>query len=122
MANVPLRCNPYLTLNNITKHFCKAEVSDKDLIVLDVNARSLSKNLDSIREIIQHMPTEHDVIGITETKINQYCDVSSLSLPGYNFFHVNTMISAGGVGVYVKTSSLFSARNDLLISLDRTPN
>ena len=57
MAKEPLDCDPSLTLDNITKHLCEAEVSDKDLIVLHVNARIMSKNLDCIREIIQHMPT-----------------------------------------------------------------
>ena len=118
MASKSGICEPYLLLDNITNYFCKSGVSNSDLILLHINARSLSKNLDNIREILQHITTGPEIIGITETKISQKSDVNSLSLPGYNFFHVDSTISAGGVGIYVKSSLSFSVRHDITLKDD----
>ena len=54
-----------------------------------------------------------DIIGIIETKINKKTNTNFLSITGYNFHSVNSVLNSGGVGVYIKDSIMYSIRQDL---------
>ena len=90
------------------------------------NARSLSKNLESITNLISDSNINFDIIGITETKLQiksnadpSYLgidetefDISSVQIPGYEFSHTPTDLAFGGAGIYISHKLEFIRRHD----------
>ena len=54
---------------------------------------------------------------MTETKLNNNT-VTNIDLPGYKFYHVDSMTAAGGVGIYVCNSLKVIERLDIKFSMD----
>lgn len=104
----------YLSVDNINKHFEKSEYTIEDLTVLHVNTRSLTKNINRLEEVICLMMYQPDLIAITETKLNKNSNINLVQLPGYHFFHINSLTQAGGVALYIKCSINFNVRKDLI--------
>ena len=65
-----------------------------------INIRSSNKNFDDFHDLIYSFPKTLDVVCVSETRIKGNSLVN-ISIPGYNFFHVDSLTNAGGVGVYV---------------------
>ena len=85
--------------------FCKRDLKHT-LSIFHNNITSLKKNLDSLQcEILDELDFHFDLLGVTETKIinlNEHCAIPNI--PGYNFEHVPTPLSAGGIGLFVDQS------------------
>ena len=85
--------------------FCKCDL-DHTFSIFHNNIRSLKKNLDSLQcEILAELDFHFDLLGVTETKItnlNEHCAIPNI--PGYNFEHVPTPLSAGGAGLFIDQS------------------
>lgn len=64
------------------------------------NARSLLSKLDQFFECVR--VNELDVVGVTETWLDERMDDDSLYFPGYNFFRRDRGSRGGGVGMYVR--------------------
>ena len=71
--------------------------------MLHFNIRSLQKNFDTFYETLQLLPTLPQIIGISETKINN-TPLTNISIPNYTFLHANSSTRAGGVGLYILSS------------------
>ena len=93
------------------------------------NARSLSKNLNSISDLIGDTQINFDLIGITETKIQVQKDsessitdleseVSALEIPGYEFQHTPTNLAFGGAGLYISHKLQFRRRHDIEFKIE----
>ena len=83
------------------------------LSFLHINIRSLNKNKSQLEELMSSYNIIPDIIGISETKINKKTNTNFLSITGYNFHSVDSMLNSGGVGVYIKDSIVYSIRQDL---------
>ena len=68
--------------------------------MLHFNIRSLQKNFDTFYETLQLLPTLPQIIGISETKIND-TSIANTSIPNYTFLHANSTTRAGGFGLYI---------------------
>mgnify|MGYP000235321630 FL=1 len=81
--------------------FCKCDL-DHTFSIFHNNIRSLKKSLDSLQcEILDELDFHFDLLGVTETKItnlHEHCAIPNI--PGYNFEHVPTPLSAEGVGLF----------------------
>ena len=124
--NLPLNClelpdhdglrddDGYLAIDNIDSHFKCSSHTANDLIILHINTRSLTKNIERLEELICLMKYQPDVIAISETKLNDKSNLNLVQLPGYQFVHDNSMTQAGGVALYVKTRLHFNVRHNIL--------
>ena len=53
---------------------------------------------------------------LSKTWLTSHEQISNLDLPGDSFLSQSTMLSAGGVGLYVKNGIQYSVRHDLTSS------
>jgi hypothetical protein len=82
--------------------------SGKSFSAIHCNTRSLSSNLDSLNELLSDMDHHFSIIGISETKLSKdVAPVSNIDIPGYQFFHQDSLSNAGGVGVYIDDTLSF---------------
>ena len=75
-------CSEYYSINNLNKLTRK---SGPNLFISHCNTRSLSKNFDILEEILNSLDSMPDILGITETKLNQF-SITNLDLNNYNLF------------------------------------
>ena len=75
----------------------------KNVFLLHLNIRSLEKNFDDLYQFLITLTNQPHVISISETKIKDM-PLSNISIPGYNFLHVNSCTNSGGVGVYISNA------------------
>ena len=72
--------------------------------ILHVNARSMQKNFDKLKYLLQCLPKPSDIIAVTETWFLQHTK-HMYELDGYKSFHVfRTVREHGGVSIYVRNS------------------
>ena len=64
----------------------------KSFSVLPCNIRSLSKNLNLLKDLLCSLDSKLDILRIKETKVN---------IKGYNFFHTDLPTNAGGAALYI---------------------
>ena len=68
------------------------------------NIRSLKRNLENFQtHLLDELTFRFNILGITETRIKSTCDNLDFNptISHYNFEHVPTPLSAGGVGMYI---------------------
>ena len=85
-----------------------------ELSFLHVNIRSLTKNISLLEELLISFKISPDIVGICETKLNKNTNISSVLLHTYKFNFLNSESNAGGVGLYIKSSLIYSLRTDLI--------
>ena len=90
------------------------------MVIIHINARSLTKNIEKIREILETLDKLPDIICISETKlkddsckkINDKISMEDIQLEDYNFSH-NSKTYFGGTGIYILKKYFYTDRNDL---------
>ena len=101
-AHRQLRCNYFSPLNFLRQKHRLAQPENL-FSIFHNNIRSLSKNLENLQNhLLNELDTHFSIIGVSETRIVK--DKPLLfnpNLPGCNFEHVPTPLSAGGVGLYI---------------------
>ena len=75
-----------------------------DFSILHTNIGSLRKNIEHFQcHVVSEVKHNFTVLGVTETRL---CEGESIDfipqLPGYCFKFVKTLLSAGGVGLFIK--------------------
>ena len=92
------------------------------LFAIHQNARSLNKNINSLRETVRRLNdggNPPSICGITETWINKNSDVSNLKriqIPGYHFLNSGRDKGrGGGAGIYIAEHLQFTQRTDIQI-------
>ena len=98
--------NPCVYYNN-PQSIPNRTSSSNDLLIVHVNIRSLTKSFEDLSHFLSQFSVPPDVICITETRLKNASFVN-ISIPGYEFFFVNSFSLAGGVGVYVSSTIGFS--------------
>ena len=83
------------------------------LTLLNVNIRSIGKNLDTMKLCLKTLDHKFTAIGLSETHLKEkpldYCQ-----LPGYNFEYVNRVDrEKGGVGIFIANNVKYKLRHDL---------
>ena len=76
---------------------------DDSFSIFHNNLISLSKNFENLQSyILDELGFNFNIIGITETKINDSNSESAeFSLPGYEFEFVPTPLAFGGIGMFI---------------------
>ena len=71
--------------------------------IFHINIVSINKNLENlVTELLEELDFHFDIIGVTETKITDASPIGKApKLEGYNFEHVPTPLTAGGVGLFI---------------------
>jgi len=114
-------CNKCINCKYIKVSELNTLISNKktqDISFMHFNTRSLIKNLPSIKDLIYECLDNYpDVICITETKLNEKSDLSSIQIPDYTFIHNNSKTAAGGSGIYINDRLSYTLRNDLNINI-----
>lgn len=75
---------------------------------------SLRRDLENLRRfhLLDELEYRLSVIGITETKITNSAGIDfNPHIPNYQFEHVPTPLSCGGVGMYVNTSLYYTVHD-----------
>ena len=78
------------------------------------NLRSLSKHIDELQILLRSTKIPFDIIGVSETKEQvENGFLTNVNLYGYDFYSQPSKASAGGVAIYIKSSSNYVIRDDL---------
>ena len=93
----------YFTPHSFKEQNDVIENDDDSFSIFHNNLISLSKNFENLQSsILDELGFNLNIIGITETKINDSNSESAeFSLPGYEFEFVPTPLAFGGVGMFI---------------------
>ena len=92
--------------------------------MIHFNVRSLQKNIDKLSHYLTDLNRKPDVVAVSETKLKEDIIHSNIELDGYQFIHRNSHrpTSAGGVGIYVKSSISYNLKPTINIDLSSVEN
>ena len=107
--------------NSINNLLCSKNKSNH-LFMIHFNVRSLQKNIDKLSHYLTDFNRKPDVIAVSETKLKENMIYSNIELDGYQFIHRNSHTSAGGVGIYVKSSISYNLKPTINIDLSSVEN
>ena len=96
MLNTP--CSEYYSVRSFNKMLVNSDA--KSFSILHCNIRSLSKNLNLLEELLCSLDSKLDILGITETKLDEK-SISNVNIKGYNFFRTDSPTNAGGAALYI---------------------
>ena len=104
-------CN-YYDQDGFIEHF----VMSTDIKLLHFNARSLRKNVSSIKQYINLLQKDFAVIGISETWLNDMHD-PRIQIPNYVIEGTCRQDKrGGGVALFIQNDLVYKVRNDLAIN------
>lgn len=86
-----------------------------DLTLYHSNVCSLRKNLDKLFETFQDGLKLPDLIGVTETRLDEH--LTGIDIDNYDFEPCFSNTQAGGVGIYVTNYLEYAVRRDLSLNL-----
>lgn len=89
---------------------------NENFSLVHMNVRSLAKNFSLLNDILLSISTQIDIIGISETRLNEN-SVDNLEIENYNFFHSDSETNAGGVAIYVNSLFKSISRPDIKFNL-----
>ena len=105
----------YFTENQFNDMLLNENYSGADFSLLHLNIRSLSRNLNSLTDLLSCLDIKFSVIGISETWLSE--SPHSTDINGFKFLHKHRLNRVGGgVGLYVSNDLEFKLREDLSIS------
>jgi len=104
-------CNTYGVQD--LKNLLSLSSKGRQIFIIHLNTRSLSKNISKIYELLTDIVITPDIIAINETKLNNNSYYNDVQLPGYTFVNKKSLTQEGGVGIYVKINLIYKIRSDL---------
>ena len=107
-------------LNINCKYYTPSELNDKNfhlasLSIAHLNISSLSYHLDSLKNLINSLDKQFDVIGISESRIRDLNHNSNIELESYKIVQCPTESTKGGSLLYISKNLEFVERPDLKI-------
>ena len=91
---------------------------DEKFLLLHINIRSISNKFDSLNNLIEALKIPFQIIGLTETWLNEN-NFNCFSMNNYEYFGTNrTDERGGGVGLYVSKQLEYKNRNDLTKNIE----
>ena len=110
-------CNSNYIVENDLENFLKLD-QKAAANFMHVNCRSLSKNFDSLHNLIGIIPKRLTAIAVSETWTTSITE-KNFNIDGYNFIcNSRTSKLGGGVGFFIDSDFSFSIRDDLLVMKD----
>lgn len=110
---------PYLYENEVF-NFLKDIKQKENLSILHINIRSMKKNFEKLRELLQATNYSFNIICVSETWISdlEFSDNSNYQLNNYVAIHSGrrTGKRGGGLLIYIRSNLMFKTRTDLSIS------
>ena len=86
---------------------------ENKLTIFHCNTRSLPKNLTLLYDFLYCLDDAPDILGITETKLNENT-VKDVEIRGYKLFHNDSPTLAGGAALYVSRTLASFERPDIM--------
>ena len=87
--------------------FLTSKFSKDFFSMFHINIASLSLHLDDLKILLSLLDYPFDVIAVSETKIKEGFDpITNIYIDGYNFVHTPTKTDFGGVGLFIKKTTL----------------
>ena len=90
-------CSGYYLINKLNKLSRKSGLS---LFISHCNTRSLSKNFNTLKKILNFVHSRADILGITEIKLDEF-SITKLDLNNYTLFRTDSKSKAGGTAFYI---------------------
>lgn len=98
----------YYTIDEFNNKFTVEEYAEKDLKLMNYNVRGINCNYDNLVTYLSAISIRPDILVLTECHITKDLSNNDLTnkykLEGYNLFFCKSIISYGGVIIYVKES------------------
>ena len=108
-------CSEYYAMKKLNNLLKKAS---SNLPIFHCNTRILSNNFNLLEEILDSMDSQPDILGITETKLNE-SSVNNLDLKNYKLFRTDSKTNAGGTALYIANSLQAVPRYDIGFDMDQ---
>ena len=108
----------YYSIDDVNAINSNSTFGQHCLSLLHFNTRSLNKKLDSIINTLQCLNSQIDIIGISETKLNNNSNLNNIQIDGYKFVYTHANLAFGGTGIYVAENIKFKKREDLEFKVD----
>ena len=90
----------YRSVDWLNRHY--DTYNDLGISVIHFNVRCIIKNKQKIEELLYDLNKYPDITAISETKLNDDCNLGQASIQqGYHLLNVNSNSNAGGVALYV---------------------
>ena len=112
--------NQYLINDNTSEYYTDKEFvteftpSDKNFSILNLNIRSISKNIGKLKEYLNIIRHNCSIITIQETWFTEDTCLEYYNLPDYSFESINRIdCNVGGVGIYISNAIDYKVRTDL---------
>mgnify|MGYP002804047169 FL=1 len=108
-----INCDYYLP-NDFSRLMKTANIANDNIFsITHLNIRSLNNKLNSLKKLLNSLNLPFQIIGLTETWLNDTND-DSFKLDNYDFVNANrTSRNGGGVGIYITKDMNFKLRRDL---------
>ena len=121
----PLRLNEdnqYLINDNTSEYYTDNEFvkaftsSNNSFSILNLNIRSISKNISKLKEYLNIIKHNFSIITIQETWFTEDTCLEYYNLPDYSLESVNRIdCNVGGVGIYISNAIDYKVRKLILI-------
>ena len=113
IQNSYIRPSKYYDLDEF-RSIMEKNNTDTNLSILNLNARSLVKNIAEFRCILNDINSPFDLITLEESWLDQSL-VPLVKLDGYSFLHKHKIgrKEGGGLGIYIKDGINFTERKDI---------
>ena len=111
----PAKCEENIRVSNFVPKSSKTQKCENYLL-LHMNVRSLTKNVDKIENLQALLPHSPEVIVVSETELND-SNRNLVSLPNYQWHCVNSPTNSGAIGMYVSPSLTYKILPNLSLSI-----
>ena len=92
------------------------QIDDSELSLMHLNIRSIKKHHDDLISLLASTGCNFDIIGCTETWMNEYTISDVYNLEGYMMYYNNRSgKNGGGVCLYVNNHCVVEERNDMIM-------
>ena len=89
-------CSGYYLINKLKNKLTSK--SGPSLFIFHCNTRSLSKNFNTLKEILNSVDSRPDILGITQTKLNEF-SITNLDLT--SFALTQKLMPVHGTALYI---------------------
>ena len=101
------------------RHFECITKNETDISIIHFNCRSIRKNFENVKDYLDSLPIEFDIVALTETWESSNVCNDQYVLPGYKSFFISRENKlGGGVAVFTKSNLQVKQINDGSYSVD----
>ena len=112
-----IHVSEYCSINSLRTQF----KHHKSLFILHIDIRSMSKNLNNLKDLLMHFLCPPSLIALSENNLKPFKN-NKINFPGYNFISSNKHIAKGGVCLYINKDMFFTILDDFNINCNKCEN